>query len=85
MLSFNETHTEADLEKLVTAFESKFGKATGEGSVIPVISENLLRQGSADMPTFSAEQIREYYKNLGQQNISPDNSYLPSRLLYYEV
>ena len=77
MLSFNETHNSSDIEKLVTVFEAKFGTATGEASIIPAVSENLLRQGTADMPSFSADQIRSYYHQLGQQNISPDNSIYP--------
>ena len=77
MLSFNETHTSEDIEKLIAAFEAKLGKATGEAAVIPAVSENLLRKEAADMPSFTAEQVRAYYKHLGQQNISPDNSIYP--------
>ena len=77
MLSFNETHTAEDITKLVAAFESKLGPATGTSAIIPTVSENLLRAGSADMPSFTAEEVRNYYKHLGQQNISPDNSIYP--------
>lgn len=77
MLSFNETHTEEDIAKLVAAFESKLGPATGTSAVIPTVSEKLLRAGSADMPSFTADEVRSYYKHLGQQNISPDNSIYP--------
>jgi len=76
-LTFNETHTGEDLEKLSAVFESKFGTPASEGSVIPSVPETALRAEAADMPGFSAEEVRAYYQNLGQQNISPDNSIYP--------
>ncbi|MCM8528871.1 MAG: aminomethyl-transferring glycine dehydrogenase subunit GcvPB [Lentisphaeraceae bacterium] len=76
-LTFNETHTSEDLEKLYGVFEKKFGLPAAAGAVIPAIEMDALRTEAADMPGFSAEEIRAYYKNLGQQNISPDNSIYP--------
>ena len=76
-LTFNETHTEEDLEKLFAVFEKKFGLPAAAGAVIPAIAIDALRAEPADMPGFSAEEVRAYYKNLGQQNISPDNSIYP--------
>ena len=76
-LTFNETHTAEDLEKLASVFEAKFGAPANEGSAIPSVEENALRAEPADMPGFSADEVRAYYKQLGQQNISPDNSIYP--------
>ena len=76
-LTFNETHSSDDLNKLAKIFEAKFGTASEEGAVIPSVPESALRAEAADMPGFSAEEVRAYYKNLGQQNISPDNSIYP--------
>ena len=76
-LTFNETQTDEDLEKLFSVFEAKFGSAADSGSVIPAVTEAALRAEAADMPGFTADEIRAYYKQLGQQNISPDNSIYP--------
>ena len=76
-LTFNETHTDADIAKLTAVFESKFGSPSADGMAIPSVPETALRAEPADMPGFSAEEVRTYYKNLGQQNISPDNSIYP--------
>ena len=76
-LTFNETHTDEDLEKLYSVFEKKFGLPAAAGAIIPAVEESSLRAEAADMPGFTAEEVRAYYKNLGQQNISPDNSIYP--------
>jgi len=77
MLSFNDTHSDADIDKLLLAFDAQFGSPEDAGSPIPTVSEIMLRNGSANMPSFTTEEVRAYYNNLGGQNISPDNAIYP--------
>ncbi|NQZ57282.1 MAG: aminomethyl-transferring glycine dehydrogenase subunit GcvPB, partial [Lentisphaeraceae bacterium] len=77
MISFNDTHTEADIEKLVAVFAAQFGEAAATGSTAVQLETTSLRIGTADMPSYTADEIRSYYNNLGGQNISPDNAIYP--------
>ncbi len=77
MLCFTDLHTEADVAKLETLFAQKFGEPTGPGADVLDIPADAIRDGIADMPTFSAKDVIAYYEQLGTQNISPDSTIYP--------
>lgn len=75
-ISFSDLQSTADCDRLVAFFEGLFGKASGTTKVTEVPSA-LRRTGAAEIPGFSAAELREFYTSLGEQNVSPDTGCFP--------
>jgi len=76
LMSFNDTHSEADLAKLDQFFASVFNKSNQPANV-PKIQSVLLRDTAPGIPKLSSKDIIEYYQKLGKQNLSPDDGIYP--------
>ena len=76
LISFFDIHDEADLKKLSDFFTREF-KATEKNIEIPEIPANFLRTSKVGLPNFSLEELKTYYTELSDQNVSPDDSIYP--------
>lgn len=80
-LSFNDTHTEADVDRLVQFFAEHVGKVVAEKEKAVKVSLALpgryLREGKVGLPEFSLDEIRAYYRKLADLNVSPDDACYP--------
>lgn len=74
-LSFNDTHSDADVDKLIAFFKTEF--TAGQTQDISEIPASAKRKSPANIPSFSTEELVAYYKKLGKQNLSPDESIYP--------
>ncbi len=77
LLSFSDIHTEEDLKKLFSFFEKSFGTSKDSKTNAPTLPANLLRQDKIGIPKMSATEIKKYYSELGDQNVSPDSACFP--------
>lgn len=77
LISFFDTHTEEQLQKLLGFFEQSFGAKTNLKHPVPEIQASSLRQGSVQLPSFSPTELETFYQKLGNQNISPDYAIYP--------
>jgi glycine dehydrogenase len=76
LMSFTDIHSESDIEKLVAYFATQFAK-TKNGTAAPKIQNIMMRVEDPEIPKISSAEIIEYYKNLGTQNLSPDDGIYP--------
>lgn len=76
LMSFNDLHTEKDVETLGDFFATQF-KKTKPGYLAPKIQSVLLRTDSPGIPKLPAQDIIGYYERLGKQNLSPDDGIYP--------
>lgn len=76
LMSFSDIHTEADIEKLVAFFETKFNRSN---QLIPVqkIQSVMLRDVAPGIPKIEKDDLIQYYEKLGKQNLSPDDGIYP--------
>ena len=77
-VSFNDTHSEEDLNKLIAFFKREFSEnADAKDFIAPDIPETLLNNRKINLPKFSLEELKEYYTKLGDLNVSPDDDIYP--------
>lgn len=76
MMSFTDIHSEKDVEKLISFFETQFEK-TKSGLPAPKIQSVMLRTEAPEIPRIATEEIIAYYEKLGKQNLSPDDGIYP--------
>ncbi|MEC8625190.1 MAG: aminomethyl-transferring glycine dehydrogenase subunit GcvPB [Bdellovibrionota bacterium] len=79
LLSFSDIHEDSHLESLEAFFVEEFpSEKKGDASFkIPEIPSDLLRSGEVGLPQFSLEDLKKFYTDLGNQNVSPDDSIYP--------
>ncbi|MBT5092618.1 MAG: glycine dehydrogenase, partial [Halobacteriovoraceae bacterium] len=75
-LNFTDKQDRDDLTLLNDFFKSQFSEESNEVT-IPAIPKSYLRQGDASLPQFQTKTLVDYYKKLGQQNVSPDDNIYP--------
>ena len=79
MIFCNDLQTESDLEQLRQFFAAHF-KPQAQGDHLPRVPElpaHLLRQSPLELPQYCEKVLLEYYQELGQQNIGPDDGIYP--------
>ena len=76
LLSFTDIHTKEDINNLIQFFKDQFNNGKNATSSLSV-PENLLRKEAVGLPQFTLEQLQDFYTQLGQQNVSPDDAIYP--------
>lgn len=76
LLSFFDVHTDEDLEKLENFFKEQF-EALENDEFLPEVPVNFLRTTKVGLPNLSVEELKTYYKNLADLNVSPDDNIYP--------
>ncbi|MBP9674257.1 MAG: aminomethyl-transferring glycine dehydrogenase subunit GcvPB [Bacteriovoracaceae bacterium] len=76
LLSFSDWQSEEDLQKLELFFKQTFGEG-GQPAVAVPIPENMKRKESVGFPDFSLGELKKYYQELNDQNVSPDDAPYP--------
>lgn len=74
-ITFTDWQTEADVNRLISFFKSNF--STGAQQSIPQIGSDLVRKNPVHMPSFSEKELKDFYKQLAEQNVSPDDNIYP--------
>jgi glycine dehydrogenase len=76
LLSFFDVHNDADLEKLENFFAEVF-EAEENDEFIPEIPENFFRKNPVGLPQLELGELKAYYKQLADLNVSPDDNIYP--------
>ena len=78
-ISFSDIQNNESIDSLIRFFNMEFPRLKGEvGKITPGLTgENLKRVGTANLPSFSYDEITNYYENLSELNVSPDDGCYP--------
>lgn len=77
-LSFSDWQTDEDLERLYAFFEEAFGPANEDKSATPApVPDAFKRTEPVGLPNPSLDELKAYYTELGELNISPDEGCYP--------
>lgn len=76
LLSFFDVHSDEDLESLENFFSQNF-EAEENDEFLPEIPENFMRSTPVGLPNLEMEEIKAFYKNLADLNVSPDDNIYP--------
>lgn len=78
LLKLSFSNRTQDLSGLVTVFESIFGPAQPAAATsAPSLRASDLRQQSPGLPSYSVDEVVDYYRRLGELNVSPDDGCYP--------
>jgi glycine dehydrogenase len=78
LLSFSDLQTSAHLDRLVACFTALLGNpATDTALPLPAIPPAYLRQEPVRLPNWSVSELRQLFRALSEQNISPDRTCYP--------
>ena len=77
LLKLSFSNREQPLDGLLAAFETVFGTPTDEPAVLAAPAVSYQRQSAPGLPSYSAEEVIAYYKELGHLNVSPDDGCYP--------
>jgi len=75
-ISFSDTHTDHDVQKLINFFTKNFETQSGFPMIAPV-KENAFRKKPIYWASMNKEKVLDYYSKLAQQNLSPDDGIYP--------
>jgi glycine dehydrogenase len=76
LLSFFDIHTDEDLELLETFFKDHF-EALENDDFLPEIPEDFLRVEAVGLPNFAFDELKTFYQELADLNVSPDDNIYP--------
>lgn len=71
-IAFSDEHTQEDVAKLVGFFKRNFTELSETKKSGGEVKQELLRKEPMNFPEYSDAEILEYYKKLGELNMSPD-------------
>jgi glycine dehydrogenase len=79
LISFFDTQSDDNINKLISFFESEFGKREANGEGLIEVPRALLREDSdsVGLPNFSTKELKDFYTKLNSQNVSPDENIYP--------
>ena len=78
LLKLSFSNREQDLAALANVFESLFGAPDpAQAAVPPAIPQTQQRIEAPGLPSFPAEEVIQYYQDLGELNVSPDDGCYP--------
>ena len=77
-LSFSNIHTNENINRLIAFLESEFIASSEPSTHYKYrIEQRYLRQKKTHLPSYSNEELREYYGKLAELNVSPDDGCYP--------
>ena len=76
-ISFSDKSISNACERLLNFFQKKFGPAIESSASVKELPSSLLRKGTAGLPCFSRQVIRDYYQTLANLNVSPEKTCYP--------
>ncbi|WP_417335182.1 aminomethyl-transferring glycine dehydrogenase subunit GcvPB [Halobacteriovorax marinus] len=77
-MSFSDLQNDDDLEKLINFLDDHLTAQESEEELYtPEIPGALLREGEVGLPNFTEEEIKNFYIQLGEMNVSPDDNIYP--------
>lgn len=77
LLSFFDIHTKEDIKKLKSFFNQHFKTAADKLLSIATINQELKRLSKLDLPNFTYHELCQFYLELGEQNVGPDDCLYP--------
>lgn len=75
LVTLTDLQEEKDLSLITKLFENIYTKSN-EVTVFEVNS-NLLRKDAVGLPNFKQDELKKFYDDLGNQNVSPDDNIYP--------
>lgn len=76
-ISFNDRQSPDDIAKLETFFLDQFGGEPADALSAPELSPDQIRTTHLTLPRVSLDELKAYYDQLGELNISPDDTCYP--------
>lgn len=76
LISFFDRHSSSEIEKLIKFFQSEF-KAATTAHPLPAIPANFLNHEACGVPKIALAELKKFYDQLGQLNVSPDDAIYP--------
>lgn len=76
LISVSPQHTAHDTHKLVKFFKRNF-KQGSISNTLASIAQTQKRKRNSNIPQYQPLEITEYYRKLGEQNLSPDDGLYP--------
>ena len=77
LVSFTDIHTTEDIQGLEQFFAETFTPARETAQTLPEIPSRYRREGKVGLPQFEGEKLRQFFTQLGEQNVSPDDNIYP--------
>ncbi len=82
LISFFDHHSSDDVAMLLNFFQTHFSNTNSNTNSqnlesIADIPQSYLRKGAVGFPSFSLQELKIFYTNLANQNVSPDDSLYP--------
>ena len=76
LVSFFDIHGHKEIKRLIDFFQSRFKKGKSTNTFVQ-IPDRFLRSSPVNLPQIPLEELKKFYTQLGEQNISPDNNIYP--------
>ena len=78
-LTFTDANKEEEIDEIVRFLSKQFSKSevSRNNDPLPAIPSRLLREDSPNLPSFSEDELENYYEKLAELNVSPDDGCYP--------
>lgn len=77
LLKLSFGNRELNIKPLADVFESAYGEPAGDCVELKSPSSDYMRLTPPNLPSYEAEEVVNYYKELGKLNVSPDDGCYP--------
>lgn len=77
LLKLSFSNRDQPLDGLLAAFQSVFGAPQSDSQSVTELSARQKRQVAPGLPSYEADEVIAYYKELGHLNVSPDDGCYP--------
>ncbi|HBR94627.1 MAG TPA: glycine dehydrogenase [Opitutae bacterium] len=77
LLKLSFSNREQPLDALLAAFESIFGAPAADAQTLAAVPAEKIRATAPGLPCYSADEVIQYYQELGKLNVSPDDGCYP--------
>jgi glycine dehydrogenase len=77
LLKLSFSNRDQPLDDLLAAFQSVFGAPQSDSQSVTELSARQKRQVAPGLPSYDADEVIAYYKELGHLNVSPDDGCYP--------
>lgn len=76
-LTTTDVHTDQDMAKLIAFLDQHYGAKKTAPTNELTLDSKYLRSGSAGLPQYELQVIKDFYVSLAAQNVSPDDAIYP--------
>jgi glycine dehydrogenase len=77
LIYFNDAQTKENYDLLISFLQAEYGSENTVENEIAAVPQDFYREVPVGLPNFGLDELKTFYKKLGDMNVSPDDNIYP--------